>query len=118
MHRRHVLTGTASALVSALASPALPGGQTEVSLLFPVAVGGPIATIIDGLAAEFTRDHPAIRVTPTYVGSYQDAIAAFLAANRSGTPPTLSVLLSTDLFTMIDEGAIVPFDPFIETAED
>ncbi len=30
----------------------------------------------------------------------------------------MSVLLSTDMFTLIDEDAIVPFDPLIKTADD
>jgi hypothetical protein len=29
-----------------------------------------------------------------------------------------SILLSTDMYTLIDEGAIVPFDPMIKTADD
>jgi sn-glycerol 3-phosphate transport system substrate-binding protein len=33
-----------------------------------------------------------------------------LTAHKSGTPPTTAMLLSTDMFTLIDEDAIVPFD--------
>jgi hypothetical protein len=41
-----------------------------------------------------------------------------LTAYKSGTPPVASVLLSTDMFTLIDEDAIVPFDNFAKTADD
>ena len=34
---------------------------------------------------------------------------------KSGEPPVTSVLLSTDMYTLIDEDAIVPFDDFIKT---
>ena len=33
-----------------------------------------------------------------------------LTALKSGKPPQLAVLLSTDMFTLIDEEAIVPID--------
>ena len=41
-----------------------------------------------------------------------------LTAHKSGTPPVTSVLLSTDMFTLIDEDAIVPFDGLIKTDDD
>ena len=91
---------------------------TEISFFFPVAVGGPIAKDIDGLAGEFMKTHPSIKVSPIYAGTYQETIVKALTAHKSGTPPVTSVLLSTDMFTLIDEDAIVPFDNFAKTAED
>jgi sn-glycerol 3-phosphate transport system substrate-binding protein len=41
-----------------------------------------------------------------------------LTALKSGEPPQMSVLLSTDMFTLIDEDAIVPFDDMAKSAED
>ena len=41
-----------------------------------------------------------------------------LTAVKSGEPPQTSVLLSTDMFTLIDEDAILPWDDLIKTAED
>lgn len=101
----------------------LPGlaqaqGTTEISFFFPVAVGGPIAKYIDDTAAAFGKQNPAIKVTPIYAGSYQDTIVKALTAHKSGQPPVTSVLLSTDMFTLIDEDAIVPFDGFVKTAQD
>ena len=40
----------------------------------------------------------------------QETLVKVLTAHKSGTPPTLSVLLSTDMFTLIDEDAIVPLE--------
>ena len=80
----------------------------EVSFYYPVAVGGPIAKIIDGFAAVFMKENPTIKVTPIYAGTYQETIVKALTAHKSGTPPVTSVLLSTDMFTLIDEDAIVP----------
>jgi sn-glycerol 3-phosphate transport system substrate-binding protein len=91
---------------------------TEISFFFPVAVGGPITKFIDEYAADFGKENPGIKVTPIYAGSYQDTIVKALTAHKSGSPPVTSVLLSTDMFTLIDEDAIVPIDNFVKTADD
>ncbi|MEP6972407.1 MAG: extracellular solute-binding protein, partial [Betaproteobacteria bacterium] len=108
---------------TAIAAAALPFGaqaqaQTEISFFYPVAVGGAIATYIDTLATDFTKENPSIKVTPIYAGSYQDTIVKALTAHKAGTPPVTSVLLSTDMFTLIDEDAIIPIDGFVKTADD
>jgi sn-glycerol 3-phosphate transport system substrate-binding protein len=90
----------------------------EVSFFYPVAVGGPITKIIDGYAADFEKDNPGIKLKPIYSGSYQESIAKALTAVKSGEPPVMSILLSTDMFTLIDEDAIVPFDEQIKTPAD
>ncbi len=120
MDRRQFIVGTgAAATAASLAAPAIAqGAPTEVSFYFPVAVGGPITKVIDGYAADFAKDNPSIKVVPTYAGTYQDTLAKVLTAHKAGTPPTLSVLLSTDMFTMIDEEAAVPFDGFLKTEAD
>ena len=108
---------------TALAAASLPFGaaaqaQTEISFFYPVAVGGAITATIDGLAADFSKENPSIKVTPIYAGSYQDTIVKALTAHKAGAPPVTSVLLSTDMFTLIDEDAIVPFDNFAKSADD
>ena len=92
--------------------------QTEVSFYYPVAVGGPITKIIDGFAADFEKENPGIKLKPIYSGSYQESITKALTAVKSGEPPVMSILLSTDMFTLIDEDAIVPFDDLVKTADD
>jgi len=92
--------------------------QTEISFFYPVAVGGPITKIIDSYAADFSKAYPGIKVNPIYSGTYQETIVKALTAHKSGTPPVTSVLLSSDLFTLIDEDAVVPIDNFIKTADD
>ena len=110
-------------LATAMGGAALPLGalaqaSTEISFFYPVAVGGAITATIDGYAADFTKENPSIKVTPIYAGSYQDTIVKALTAHKAGTPPVTSVLLSTDMFTLIDEDAIIPFDNFAKSAED
>ena len=109
------LTGTAVALVAAIAAAQAP---VEVPFYYPVAVGGPITKIIDGLAADFEKENPGIKLKPIYSGSYQESITKALTAVKSGDPPVTSILLSTDMFTLIDGDAIVPFDELIKTPDD
>jgi sn-glycerol 3-phosphate transport system substrate-binding protein len=118
MDRRQFLVGTAALAGSGLAAPAIAQSATEISFFYPVAVGGPITKLIDGYAAEFEKANPGISVKPIYAGTYQETIVKALTAHKSGTPPVTSVLLSTDMFTLIDEDAIVPIDDFVKTAED
>ena len=109
------VVGIALAMVAAVASAQAP---VEVPFFYPVAVGGPITKIIDGFAADFEKENPGIKLRPIYSGSYQESIAKALTAVKSGDPPVTSILLSTDMFTLIDEDAIVPFDDLIKTPED
>ena len=115
------------ALIAACAAGVLPGSLlstahaqagTDISFFFPVAVGGAIAKYIDDLAVSFSKENPGTKVSPIYAGSYQDTIVKALTAHKSGQPPVTSVLLSTDMFTLIDEDAIVPIDNFIKTDAD
>ena len=112
------LLAACAAAALRLAARAHAQTPTEFSFYYPVAVGGPIAKTIDGFAADFMKDNPGIKVTPIYAGTYQETIVKALTAHKSGTPPVTSVLLSTDMFTLIDEDAIVPFDNFVKTADD
>ena len=91
---------------------------TDLTFYYPVAVGGPITKIIDGMVADFGRANPAIKVKPIYAGSYQDTIAKVLTAIKGGDVPQLSVILSTDMFTLIDEDAILPFEELAKTDAD
>ncbi|MEG0224736.1 MAG: ABC transporter substrate-binding protein [Comamonas sp.] len=101
-----------------MSGQALAQAQVEVPFYYPVAVGGAIAKTIDGFAADFMKANPNIKVTPIYAGTYQETIVKALTAHKSGKPPATSVLLSTDMFTLIDEDAIAPIDQFVKTADD
>ena len=108
---RLVAAGFACFAASALA-------QTEISFYYPIAVGGPITKTIDQMAADFEKENPGIKVKPIYSGTYQETIVKALTAHKAGTPPTTAILLSTDMFTLIDEDAIVAFDDVAKGADD
>ena len=111
-------------LRSAAAGLALPGvarsveAATEISFYFPVAVGGPITRIIDAYATDFQRENPAVKVTPIYAGTYQDTLTKTRTALKANAGPQLAVLLSTDVFSLIDDDLILPFDVLTDGAAD
>lgn len=111
----------AGILLAGLSLPALSGAalaqQTVVDFYYPVMVGGPLTQVIDGYVAEFEAANPDIDVVPVYSGNYQDTTTKALTAAKAGNPPTLAVLLATDIFTLIDEDVIEPIDTFF-TPED
>jgi sn-glycerol 3-phosphate transport system substrate-binding protein len=119
MKRRTFLKGSAAAGAT-ISMPVVLRAQsaTEISFFFPVAVGGPITKLIDAYAADFEKDNASIKVKPIYAGTYQETIVKALTAHKAGTPPATSVLLSTDMFTLIDEDAIVPIDDFLTSDDD
>src|SRR5712691_7388782 len=104
--------------LAALSGATLAQAPVEISFYYPVAVGGPITKLVDNFAADFEKENPGIKVKPIYSGAYQESITKALTAVKSNDAPTMSVLLSTDMFTLIDEEAIVPFDPLIKTPEE
>jgi sn-glycerol 3-phosphate transport system substrate-binding protein len=113
------VTAAALALVlAALIGGAVAQPATEITFYYPIAVGGPITKIVDGYAEQFSKENPSIRVKPVYTGTYQDSIVKALTAHKSNEPPTTAILLSTDMFTLIDEDAIVPWEDLARGAED
>lgn len=121
MQRKMFLKTLAAPALAAMALCAVTAhaqAPVEVPFYYPVAVGGPITKVIDGYAADFNKAHPQYKVVPIYAGTYQETIVKALTAHKSGKAPATSVLLSTDMFTLIDEDAIAPIDDFVKTDAD
>lgn len=87
--------------------------KVELSFYYPVAVGGPITEVIENMAKDFMAENPNITVKPVYTGSYADTMVKAQAAIQGKTPPDMAVLLSTELFTLLDMDAIEPMDELI-----
>ncbi|GLQ04796.1 ABC transporter substrate-binding protein [Sneathiella chinensis] len=90
----------------------------DLQFFFPVAVGGKAADTIAELTNEYAAANPDVNIDAVYAGSYQDTITKTLTAVRGGTPPQLSVILAVDMFTLIEEDAIIAFDDVAATDED
>lgn len=106
-----------AALALSAASPAV-AADVELQFFFPVAVGGAAAETIESLTADYVAQNPGVKIDAVYAGSYQDTVAKVLTAARGGNAPQLSVILSVDMFTLLDEDLILPFDDFVKTEAD
>jgi sn-glycerol 3-phosphate transport system substrate-binding protein len=106
-------TMLAAAALAVLSLGARPAAAVDLTMYYPVAVGGPVTKIIDDMVARFEKENPDIKVTAVYSGNYTDTMTKAMTAMKGGQPPQLSVLLSTDVFTLMDENAIVPMDGLV-----
>lgn len=104
--------------LTSLAIATAAQAQTELTMFYPVAVGGPLTDVVDGMISEFEQQHPDIKVNAIYSGNYNDTRVKALAALNSGQPAQLSVLFSIDVHELMGMDAIVPFDAAVETDEE
>lgn len=115
---------TSLKLKSAIAATILTMGfastanAVDLEFYFPVAVGGAAADTIQALTDEYVAANDGVNIDAVYAGSYKDTVTKALTASRGGKPPQLSVILSVDMFTLIDEEVIMPFDDLIKTDDD
>ena len=70
----------------------------ELTMYYPVAVGGALTKIVDGLVEDFMKENPDIKVNAIYAGNYNDARIKALAALKSGKPAQTSVMFSIDIY--------------------
>jgi len=91
---------------------------TELTMFYPVAVGGPLTKLVDKLVQEFEAEHSDITVKAIYSGNYSDTMTKAMTALKGGNPPHLSVILSTEIFTLIDNDAILAFDDLVTSSEE
>ncbi len=47
--------------------------ETELTMYYPVAVGGPLTKIVDSMVVDFMKENPDIKVNAIYAGNYNDA---------------------------------------------
>ena len=116
-HVRNKMAGIALAAAMSIGL-ALPASAVELTMYYPVAVGGALTKIVDGLVADFEKENPDIKVNAIYAGNYNDARIKALAALKSGKPAQLSVMFSIDIYELIEQDAIVAFDDVVKTDEE
>ena len=101
---------------TALVNPA--AAETELTMYYPIAVGGALTEVVDGIVAKFEEQNPDISVNAIYAGNYDDTRIKALAALQSGEPAQLAVMFSIDAYDLIEQDLIVPFDSVGETDEE
>lgn len=107
--------------LSALTAGLLSAGQAaandpvELTMYYPVAVGGALTDVVDGLVEDFENEHPDIDVEAIYAGNYDDTRVRAMSAMEAGDTPQLSVMFSIDLYELLEQDAIVAFDDLVES---
>ena len=84
---------------------------------YPVGVAGPLAQAINGYVAEFNAINDDIHVEPIFTGNYVENMARAQAGILSGQPPDVAILLSTDLYTLVDLEGVIPLDDYIASED-
>ncbi len=100
--------GLTAATLAGFALPA--AAETELTMYYPIAVGGALTEVVDGIVADFEAANPDIKVNAIYSGNYDDTRVRALSALSSGEPAQLAVMFSIDAYDLIEQDIIVPFD--------
>ncbi|MFX0546204.1 ABC transporter substrate-binding protein [Roseovarius sp. S1116L3] len=109
------LTTTLSLTTALVAGGAsMAAAETELTMYYPIAVGGALTDVVDGIVADFEAENPDIKVNAIYSGNYDDTRVRALSALNSGEPAQLAVMFSIDAYDLIEQDLIVPFDDLIE----
>ena len=115
--KRIALTGLAVALALGISWGTASHAQSpvEINFLYPTAVGGPITKVIDGLTQQFNQANSDVHVTATYGGGYPDVFKTIQTDISGGSnPPDVAVMLSTDLYSLVDNDYILSYDDLIK----
>jgi len=104
--------GLAGAVALGLSVPAQ--AETELTMYYPIAVGGALTEVVDGIVGEFEAANPDIKVNAIYSGNYDDTRVRALSALNSGEPAQLAVMFSIDAYDLIEQDLVVPFDDVVE----
>ena len=102
---------TLLAAVPALAAPSVLRAQSveKLSLYFPIAVGGPVAAIIDDYCAQF-QARAGIAVAPVYAGDYGQTMTKAVTALKGGAGPQMAILLAAEMHSLQDQDILVSLD--------
>ena len=107
--------GLSVVLSAGLAVPA--AAETELTMYYPIAVGGALTQVVDSIVADFEAENPDIKVNAVYSGNYDDTRVRALSALNSGDPAQLAVMFSIDAYDLIEQDLILPFEALTDDAD-
>ncbi len=106
----NVIKKISLAAVSATALTSSAAAETELTMYYPIAVGGALTEVVDGIVADFEAANPDIKVNAIYSGNYDDTRVRALSALASGEPAQLAVMFSIDAYDLIEQDLIVAYE--------
>ncbi|NLJ62837.1 MAG: ABC transporter substrate-binding protein [Alcaligenaceae bacterium] len=92
--------------------------KTELTMYYPISVGGPLTEVMDGLIADFQKENPEITVKAVYSGNYDETRVRALSALRGGESVQLSVLGALDAHDLVEQGLVESFSDIAKTDEE
>ena len=101
-----------------LATGTAVANEIDMTMFYPIAVGGKPYEIINGLIQDFESQNTGIKVKAVYYGNYDDTRTKCLAALKAGERVQMSVLFSIDVFDLLDENIILPWEDVVQTDEE
>ncbi len=88
-------------------------GAVTLQYYYPVGVSGPLNKLMTEMVNDFNASHPGIHVEPVFAGNYVQAMAKAVTGVVGGTPPDVAILDTPELFSLLDQQAIIPLDNLI-----
>ncbi len=108
----------ATSCAFAMAYGASAMAKTELTMYYPISVGGPLTEVMDGLIADFQKENPEITVKAVYSGNYDETRVRALSALRGGESVQLSVLGALDAHDLVEQGLVESFSDIAKTDEE
>ena len=90
----------------------------DLEFYFPVGVNAPAVATIEALTNAWAEQNPQHTVKAVYAGNYEETTTKALTAAQAGDPPQVAVLLSIDIFTLVEEDVVLPISDIATSDED
>ncbi|MCX5589963.1 ABC transporter substrate-binding protein [Alcaligenes endophyticus] len=111
---KNYLIATSSALLMGMGASAY--SAVELTMYYPISVGGPLTEVVDGLIKDFHAQNPDVKVNAVYSGNYDETRVRALSALRAGEPVQLSVLGALDTHDLVEQGLVEAFSDVAQDA--
>ena len=89
-------------------------GDIILRFYFPIGTAGDLTNIMNSLCEQYNAENEGVIVEPIFAGDYVQTMQRTLTSSKAGNPPDLALLTSADVWTAVDEGIILPLQPFID----
>lgn len=86
---------------------------TDITLFYPVNIGGSAANLVDAMVSDFNKQNPDVVVNAVYTGNYNDTTIALDKAKRTKKMPELFISLSAHRYDLTRKDMITSLDSFI-----
>ena len=104
-------------VIAALLATASTSAFAVTEITWWHAMTGALGDRVAGLADQFNKSQSEYKVTPVFKGSYDEAMAAAIAAYRAGNAPDILQVFEVGTATMMySKGAIVPVTEVMKQA--